>query len=188
MPVLDTRDPGAYKYFEGWNWYWNRSSDMKGEGWKLHVSGTVVTAQEIMDRVLPDLRQCNIAHKVLPDTDAVRNQTGEQLGKFLVVYPDNIIQAFATVATIDMRLAGHIGKYDCPHILRERWVGQTVVYTRYGAYNKRVYNPETGKYVKDIWRGHLKPDWIEDPWIHYPNYTATTYFAPWPQHTKEAYR
>jgi len=188
LPPLDTGNPGAYELLEGWYWYNNRMDDMRDEGWKLHVSGTIANAQLIMDLVLPVLRWGEVAHKVLPDTEAVKNQSGEQVGKFLAVYPDSIIQAFIAVSEIDNALGARVKPHDSPAILHEKRVGRTVVYTRYGAFaSGSVYDPRLGRYVNDT-IGQLKPEWIENPWIYYPNVSAATYFDPWPTHDKKGRR
>lgn len=187
MPTLVPFSPGLYKRLGDWVWYSGRQ-DIKDEGWKLHVSGRVGNAQLILDLVLPVLQRGEFVHKFLPNTTAVERQTGEQEGKFLVVYPDSIIHAFAAVSEIDVAIGARVRRDDSPIILNEKAVGTTIVYTRYGSFgNGILYDPRTKTYVNDS-IGYLKPDWIEDPWIHYPNVTAVTYYDPWPTHSKEGRR
>lgn len=186
MTALNLGNPGAYYLSGTWQWYTPRL-DIRDEGWKLHVSGDQHNAQRILDLVLNELREGGIAHKVLPDTEAVEKQTGEQRGKFFAIYPDSIEQAFVIISEIDRFLGAEIDRNDSPSILYERWVGRTVVYTRYGAYANRVWNPIKEVYDHDT-IGQLKPDWIEDPWIYYPDMGMLKHFKPWPKHAVNARR
>ena|ERR1700754_4272302 len=175
-----------YADLNGWLWYQNRL-EIRDEGWKLHISGYTGNAQKIVNRVLYVLQGGNFAHKLLKDTETIDSLDRGQVGKFLTVYPDDIEQAFELVGRIDAALRGRVGRHDSPRILHEKWVGLTVVYTRYGAYGSSLYNPESNTYVNDT-IGQLKPHWIADPWVHYPNFGLARTFAPWPNHTKQGWR
>lgn len=180
---------GPYKLLSGWMWY-TGNLDMVDEGWKLHISGDATNGQAILDEVLPMLQVGNFPHKFLKSTEDTANQTGLQAGKFLAVYPSNIVAAFIIVSEVDRLLTNHVGQQDSPVILHEKRVGQTVVYTRYGAYNSSLYHPSLSRYENDS-IGKLKPDWIEDPWGLYsssPNIAALAAFEKWPKHDKTGRR
>ena len=184
---------GAHKYINlggGWHWYAKRMSmaSIRDEGWKLHVSANANTAQAILDLTLRDLRKGRIAHKVLGSTEALDNQRGGiQTGKFFCIYPDSIEQAFVIVSELDRCLNNVVGRHDVPCIIGDKWVGRTVVYARYGAYNARIWDPIRQLLVGDS-IGKTKPDWVEDPWIHYPNISMLKHIAPWPTHPREGRR
>lgn len=187
MPAFNINQPANYIPLGGtWMWFGMRT-DIRDEGWKLHVSGISANAQTILDLVLPVLADGMVGHKFLPTTELVDGQTGGQWGKMLAVYPDSIVQAFGIVTEIDRVLTGHVGKYDSPYILNEKYVGRTVVYTRYGAYNSSIFDAHAGKYVDDS-IGQIHPDWIADPWVHYPDVGKVTTYATWAVHEKDGWR
>lgn len=181
---------GNYTSMSGWMWYTD-NLDMVDEGWKLHVSGDAGNGQTILNAVLPVLQKGKYPHKFLKSTDDTANQTGLQAGKFLAVYPSNIVEAFIIVGAIDHALLNiGIGHHDCPCILKEKWVGHTVIYTRYGAFSGSLYHPTSDRYVDDT-IGGLKPDWIEDPWSLYspaPDLVAISRLKSWPIHSKKGHR
>jgi hypothetical protein len=164
----------------GWNWWVPRMDDIKGEGWKLHVSGNENNAAELYRRVLPVLQQNRVAHKIMVHMNEINRQTGEQAGKILVIYPDDLAQAFAAVGYVDQALTGW-NHYSSPAVVGEQRVGNTVVYARYGAFIDKVFEPTTRQFVDDT-RGALKPSWIENPWQYYPHANAAASIATWPQH------
>lgn len=137
---------------------------MAEEGWKLHISATPESAQQVAE-VLPKLRQMNIHHKVVFSRDKlVRLNSGDQAGKFITIYPKDIDEAKRIVKILDEVLAGRglAGTV----VEGERAVGSSgLVYTRYGGFTKMtVTDPSTKLEVEDI-RGQIKPDWMtEDPW------------------------
>lgn len=171
-----------------WRWY-SRRPDIKDEGWKLHVSGNVGNAAQILGAVLPVLRAHNIAHKFLLTSAEVALQNGDaqQQGKMLAVYPDDIGQAFNIVGWIDGALNGQAARAGSPPIANEIPVGNTVVYTRYGAYNSSVYDPINLRYVDDP-IGQTHPGWIQNPWPGYPAVAPLAAFPAWPTHTTEGHR
>lgn len=180
---------GNYSSLSGWMWFTDRL-DIADEGWKLHVSGNARFGQAILDRVLPVLQNGMVGHKFLATSEEVEALHGLQRGKMLAVYPDSIVQAFMVVTEIDRALVGVVGRHDVPCIVQEKWVGRTIVYTRYGAYNSSIYHPTRDIYVDDS-IGETAPPWVSDPWGLYsanPDWRAVTAHQPWPRHSKEGHR
>ena len=135
------------------------------------------------------LRQRNFAHKFLPSLEVVAGQETDQQrrGKVIAIYPDDIQQAFSILGLIDTTLSGHVNRAGSPVIANEIAVGNTVVYTRYGAYNSSIFDPNTGRYVDDP-IGQTHPWWIQDPWPVYPNQANLNNFASWPTHDQAGWR
>jgi hypothetical protein len=133
------------------------------EGWKLHVSPDVASAEGAADAVLPVLRRMKVDHKVVSSAASYGQMSGTQAGKFITIYPQNPAQAQQIVDAVDAAVAGKGLK--SVGVAGEKPVGTSgLVYTRYGGFTKEtVTDPATGKEVPDV-RGHIKPDWIADPW------------------------
>lgn len=83
----------------------------RGQGWKLHISGTVLSAEEILARALSVLVFAACAFKVTRDlafleslcaTDAPRASAG----KFITIYPADDEACGTLAAELDARLAG----------------------------------------------------------------------------------
>ena len=160
---------------------------MLDEGWKLHVSCNAKNADEILNLVLPKLREGNFAHKFLLTRKEVADQDNdpEQAGKVIAIYPQNIFEAFDAVAVVDNALiGGQPNRAASPVITNEIHVGNTVVYTRYGPYkmNKWILNQAGTGYDPDP-KGQTHPAWIPNAWGNYPNQTALNNFPAWPKHT-----
>ena len=98
------------------------------------------------------------------DLDVVAGQENDQQrrGKVIAIYPDDIQQAFSILGLIDTTLSGHVNRAGSPVIANEIAVGNTVVYTRYGAYSSSIFCPHTGEYVDDL-IGRTPPYWILNP-------------------------
>ena len=78
------------------------------QGWKLHVSGTVLSAEEILTRVLPVLFSSGCAFKVTRDLAFLESLCGtnasrESAGKFITVYPSDDEACGALAAELDAR-------------------------------------------------------------------------------------
>ncbi|MGW1397064.1 class III lanthionine synthetase LanKC N-terminal domain-containing protein, partial [Streptomyces nigra] len=94
--------------------------DLPRQGWKLHVSSYVSTADETLRRALPPLVTLGVAFKVLGSRSWLerlnRGAAGiSQVGKFITVYPqdeDSALEIGAElVITVDgsERVVGHAG-------------------------------------------------------------------------------
>jgi hypothetical protein len=117
---------------------------MPVSGWKLHVSATVRSAEEVLGRVLPLLLDEGVAFKVAasPAVVAALNE-GEgglsQVGKFITVYPLDDQQAVRVAVALDDATRGLAG----PRVSTDRELrpGGLVSY-RYGAFTGGPDEPE----------------------------------------------
>jgi len=183
MPKIILPDDTQYSTSDetGWRWWRPRMDTLGDEGWKIHASGISLNAQAIANALLPLLIEMGVAHKILETTEEADAQTGEQTGKLIAIYPDSVMEAFMVVDAIDRALVG-VNWRQSPVIPIAKHVGNTILYTRYGAYVDKVKNPQ-GKYEDDPKKfGKLKPDWIVDPWNNYPNPNLVMNLAPFPKH------
>lgn len=185
-----------YVNMNGWYWF-NAQRGIPDEGWKIHVSGDAANAELIYRKVLPVLRQHNVVHKFLPAVAAVQGQHGDQTGKILCVYPQDLTEAFQALAWIDQALTrpaivlgvgGGVPQVipASPAIPTDIHVGNTCCYTRYGGFSNdyvldqngalQVFQPANGPF----------PAWIQNPWAAYPTMPANP--VPWPAHPRAGRR
>jgi hypothetical protein len=188
MSALSPPRPEEYVTSSTWK-VWTGASDQCSQGWKLHVAvATASDAQRVLTSVCNRaLYPMEVAHKVWPTTDPIGN-TGDNGGKWLVVFPNSTLNAFTLVNAID-RAINRLG-IDPPDdgaVPDELRVGCGHVYTRYGSYNYK------GVLVGKTWvadnRQQICPPGIENPWLQY-NPMAEQGFAPprawtepFPRHT-----
>ncbi|WP_044247230.1 lanthionine synthetase LanC family protein [Chondromyces apiculatus] len=167
------------------------------QGWKLHLSATVASAEEILRRALPVLLAEEAVFKVAGSlaTLTALNQGDSglaQVGKFVTVYPRDDDQAVRLAARLDEVTRGLPG----PAIPSDRALrpGSRVFY-RYGSYGQRALQLPTGELVPAMKApdGQLVPDrrptayaspaWAVDPFVaagvapELPRATATRVIA-----------
>jgi hypothetical protein len=106
------------------------------QGWKLHIAGTILSAEEILDRALPILVSGACAFKVTRDLAFLEslcatNASRESAGKFITIYPADDETCGALAAELDARLAG----LDGPVVLSDLpYRPGSLVSCRYGAF------------------------------------------------------
>jgi hypothetical protein len=119
-------------------WLYVMPSDgtQRGQGWKLHISGTILSAEEILARVLPVLVSGASAFKVTRDLAFLESlcdahASRESAGKFITIYPVDDETCGALAAELDARLAGLNG----PVVLSDLpYRPASLVSCRYGAF------------------------------------------------------
>jgi class IV lanthipeptide synthase len=164
-------------------WRYSRSADAEdpAQGWKLHIPATVLTANEIMERVGAFLRREYALFKAPKSLDELSKLNSglfygySQVGKFMTIYPKTNEQAVKFAKELP-RLTRHLEGPEVPFDLRFRKTG--CVYYRYGAFrsigpadNKEspsIRDPN-GNLVADL-RNHstAKPDWVTNPFSPEP--------------------
>jgi tRNA A-37 threonylcarbamoyl transferase component Bud32 len=106
------------------------------QGWKLHVSATPASAQNVLARSLPVLLAGRSMFKFAATRDHVaamnaRNTSRGHSGKFITVYPVDDDEAVRLAAELHVATAGLPG----PRILSDRPYGPgSLVHYRYGAF------------------------------------------------------
>lgn len=147
------------------------------QGWKLHLSATAWSAEEVLRRALPVLLAERAAFKVAPSSRAVESlNEGEgglsQIGKFMTVYPRDDEQAVRIAVALDRATEGLRG----PRVPSDRPLRPgSLVHYRFGSFVDRVTQAPTGELVSMLTTptGELEPerrgsryavpDWAVDP-------------------------
>lgn len=157
------------------NWafpvYFNHQNLMK-QGFKLHVSATVLTANGVLERIAPTLLKRRQLFKVTGNlNELARLNDGfygfSQIGKFMTIYPSSTEDALSlsrelSKITKEIGLAG-------PKIPSDNPVEKNaIVFYRYGTFkNDKYMETPTGEKIPDS--RHPKkvvPDWMDDPFQH----------------------
>ena len=161
-----------------WRYSRNRNRDDLSQGWKLHVSATILSACPIFRLIAPYLKRRNIWFKAPKSlTELHKLNSGifygfSQIGKFVTVYPQSAEAAVAVASdlhALTAKFAAPAVPYD--NALRNR----SCVYYRYGSFSFRLKTTFRKKRVLAIRRpdGKLVPDsrepraavppWLADP-------------------------
>lgn len=151
------------------------------QGWKIHISATVLTANIVLQRVAPFLRRHGTLFKGPSTlTELSKLNSGiyygySQVGKAITVYPRNSLEA------VCMAYQLHELTCDLPALtvpFDRQYLPGSSVYYRYGAFNPLEIEHPDGSKTPAIRtpEGDLIPDsreswdqaliWIQDPFLH----------------------
>lgn len=156
------------------------------QGWKLHISATILTACDVLDAVGPILRQCDALYKAPASILELRRiNTGlyygfSQVGKFITVYPQRVEDAVLRAEELDQATQGLV----CPRVPFDRSFrdGSCVSY-RYGAFRplhvggdhdedperRLMLRAPDGSLIPDErTRDAAAPSWERDPFLDDP--------------------
>ena len=149
------------------------------QGWKLHVSATVVEANETLRRVLPLLVAERAAFKIVASPRRLhelnQGRAGlSQIGKFLTVYPIDPSEAVKMATALDQATHGLEG----PVIPSDRPLrAGSAVHYRYGGFSSRVMQTLIGELVPAMTgvggevvpdlraERYVPPEGIPDPFV-----------------------
>ncbi|MGA7731973.1 MAG: class IV lanthionine synthetase LanL [Chloroflexia bacterium] len=155
------------------------AATVPSQGWKLHVSATLTSAEDVLRHALPVLLSEPISFKLASTPAALLNlnQGGggmSQIGKFITVYPATDDQAVRLASLLDQALDGMLG----PAIPSDRPLRTgSLVHYRYGGFNSTFTQLPVGEIVPTIStpEGILTPDrrltlykapeWATDPFV-----------------------
>jgi hypothetical protein len=167
---------------EGSIWRFNRGrapGDAE-QGWKLHVSATVLTANDILKRVAPMLHADGTRFKAPCSLQELQKLNCglfygySQVGKFITVYPRSAEGAVSLARHLH-RLTRGMAAPSVPFDRRLR--PGSCVYYRYGSFasvemknddgtNTPAMRDPAGKLVADVREAaEAKPEWISDPFV-----------------------
>lgn len=150
------------------------------QGWKLHISATILTANKVLEKVGPFLQihdamfKGPVSLQELNKINCGLHYGYSQVGKFLTVYPETTEQAIFLAERLHELTLGTASP-TVPFDLRFRQEG--CVYYRYGAFHQQEIENEDGTHTLAIRspEGELVPDvrasarampyWITDPFI-----------------------
>jgi Protein kinase domain len=142
------------------------------QGWKLHVSATILSATEVFARAEPVLRKSDALFKVPRRLELLKSLNSgladfSQIGKFLTIYPRSTDEALELARDLHRATRGLPG----PRIpFDARYRKASLVYYRYGAFRRAVdgtpgfIHPAKGRRYRDRRApGRAVPRWLEDP-------------------------
>ncbi|MGH2346672.1 MAG: class IV lanthionine synthetase LanL, partial [Chloroflexota bacterium] len=141
------------------------------QGWKLHVSANVVSAEDVLRRVLPILRAEHLCFKVARSRamlHALNQAEGRlsQIGKFLTIYPNDDDQAVRLAAALDQATRELQG----PAIPSDRALRRgSLVHYRYGGFSDQYLQTPLGE---------ILPALIAPDGARVPDRRLTYYQAP----------
>jgi hypothetical protein len=171
---------------------WQRSQDsvwvyvhptgvtLPEQGWKIHVSGSLDDAAEIIDIVLGYCREHALSAKFLRSRETVLKANAKYAyrgssGKLLTLYPGDKAELHRALLGLTPLLAGRRG----PYILSDlRWQ-DSMLYVRYGAFRQMYCLSDSGETVSALRDadGVLVPD-LRRPvfsvpsWVTVPDFLA----------------
>ncbi|MEY2488139.1 MAG: hypothetical protein QOC70_81 [Verrucomicrobiota bacterium] len=161
------------------SWSYSRPlrADDPAQGWKLHVSATILSAAEVFARAEPILRKHDALFKVPCRLELLRSLNSgladfSQIGKFLTIYPRSTDEALELARELHRATRGLPG----PRIpFDARYCKESLVYYRYGAFRRSVdgtpgyiYSPKRRRYRDKRAPGRAVPRWLEDPFQKSP--------------------
>ncbi|HEX5708089.1 MAG TPA: lipopolysaccharide kinase InaA family protein [Pyrinomonadaceae bacterium] len=182
-----------------WRYSREESPDDPEQGWKLHVSATVLGACHIMERTGPLLRRRQVLYKAPASLDELDKLNSglyygySQVGKFLTIYPRTDEEAVLLARALHL-ITRHTPGPAVPFDLRYRPDG--CVYYRYGAFKameidgpdgSRIFamRDPGGRLVPDPRDSNAKPVWAVDP---FPPQRAARAHKPSPSPLKTTYK
>ncbi|RDI68003.1 class III lanthionine synthetase LanKC [Nocardia pseudobrasiliensis] len=136
-----TRPPRGWTRheFEVWTQWTPPDNELPAQGWKIHVSSALDSAQQVLDVVAAACAELGVAFKHLTGRQYFLWMHGKhgsrvQSGKFCALYPPTPQLAYALLERLERELSGIAG----PYVLTDRRFGssQCVSY-RYGAFRAR---------------------------------------------------
>ena len=147
------------------------------QGWKLHISATILTANRVFKAVAPLLENRGTPYKVIVSLKELnRLNTGlhygySQIGKFLTIYPcseDETVYLARAIHKLTRTLPAPLVPFDL------RYRPDSCVYYRYGSFKPlSIENPDgklifamrdqNGELVPDKRDAFGCPGWIRDP-------------------------
>jgi predicted Ser/Thr protein kinase len=145
-------------------WIRVRHQDMPttAQGWKLHISATLASAQDVLRAALPVLLGDHATFKVAASLDALAslnegNGGASQIGKFITIYPIDDACAVRLAAALDAATRGLAG----PTIPSDRPLGPgSIVSYRYGGFDTPLMQTPLGEVLPSLTApdGRLVPD------------------------------
>ena len=144
------------------------------QGWKLHVSATLLSATEVFSRVRPILVRHDALFKVPAQLEILaRLNAGvsqfSQVGKFLTIYPRSLAETSELARELHYATRGLYGP-EIPFDARYR--KKSLVYYRYGAFQRypkgqpgvgTVFDLGGKPHLDRRAAGHAIPRWLDDP-------------------------
>ncbi|MBE1536723.1 class IV lanthionine synthetase LanL [Actinomadura algeriensis] len=171
--------PGRWRVGRSGSWcsVVPQEAPRRPQGWKLHVSATPASAEDVLGRALRVLLAAGSAFKFAATVDFVaalnaRNTSRGHSGKFITVYPESDAEAVRLARELHEATKGLAG----PRVLSDRpYAPDSLVHYRYGAFveERRLTNDgfyawtildPDGRPVEDRRVGrYTPPSWVTSP-------------------------
>jgi hypothetical protein len=166
-----------------WRFSRTRNPQDPEQGWKLHVSATVLNATTVLEKVAPLLLEQGVQFKgpaSLQELHRINAGLGDgysQVGKCLTVYPRSSDEATALAERLHAATRG-LAAPAAPYDLRYRSGGN--VFYRYGAFRHMLLEDDhgrstpalrdpQGKLIPDLRTLEAAmPDWANNPFPFFP--------------------
>lgn len=156
------------------DWSYSRPvrEDDPAQGWKLHLSATILSAAEVFARAEPILRENDALFKVPGRLELLKSLNSgladfSQVGKFLTIYPRSTEEALRLARELHRATRG----LPDPRIpFDARYRKDSLVYYRYGAFRRSadgapgfIQTAGGRRYRDKRAPGRAVPHWLEDP-------------------------
>lgn len=160
-------------------WRYSREDEAADpeQGWKLHISATVLTAGRVFEAVAPFLRRRGVLFKAPASLDELSKLNSglyygySQVGKFITVYPRTDAEAVRLAQGLH-RLTRGLSGPNIPFDLQYR--RDSPIHYRYGAFKtielqhadgQRTFaiRDPSGQLVPDVRDSAALPEWVADP-------------------------
>ena len=158
---------------DGWHYIMNKKQvlQLPKQGWKIHITASLIDAQDLLNSIAIFLIQSNISFKFIPSFEKLKALNSKyanraESGKFITIYPKSEQEFLGLLDKLKKITDGY---QDGPYILNDKQWKKSNVFFRYGAFKKMTYTDANGKIVNCI----MDPDGnlIEDKRVPY-------YFLP----------
>ncbi|HKP71460.1 MAG TPA: phosphotransferase [Pyrinomonadaceae bacterium] len=166
-----------------WRFSRRASADAPEQGWKLHVSATLLTACEVLEKIAPLLHSRDTLFKAPASLLEIHKINSglhygyQQVGKVLTVYPASPQEAFRLARRL-YESTRHLSAPVVPYDGRFRPDG--CVYYRYGAFSPlEIINHDgtrtpairhpSGHLVPDLRVSACHPEWVTNPFTEPPS-------------------
>jgi hypothetical protein len=153
------------------------------QGWKLHISATILSANRIFSKVVSPLQRSGVMFKAPVSLEELqRINCGlyygfSQVGKFITVYPRDAAEALA----LARELHGQVCRFAAPVVPYDlRYKNHGCVFYRYGAFTPlelelpdgtrrpAIRAPSHELVVDQREPGTAVPAWVTDPFPRHP--------------------
>ena len=152
------------------------------QGWKIHVSATILTAPAVLEAIAPFLESEQACYKAPSSlSELKRINSGfhydySQIGKFITIYPQTDTQAIYFAE----RLHELTTQFSAPSVPYDRrFKPESCVYYRYGSFRTNEIK-SSGEVailgIRDL-QGNLMPD-VRDGEKPYPDWVSNPFPAP----------
>lgn len=163
-----------------WRYSRNINNSDPNQGWKIHISATILDAIEIFKLAYPFLNSINVLFKApkslleLKKLNCGLNYGYSQIGKFITIYTRSSSEALYIAENLYKLTSGHTG-VNIPYELS--FQDSNIIYYRYGAFHTLKTKNSDGESISAIQTpdGKLIPDsrepnsvipsWATNPFI-----------------------